>query len=107
MDTSDTDGFFPERRVLRARRRRALLDQPAEAAEGRSARTGSSFVLWVAVFLPMFVTPMVVGAVRSGWHGALPPAVLEASKFSVGLVLVACALCAAVALWRSFDSRGS
>ena len=102
MDTNETEGFFPERRVLRARRLRAVTEQPADVAEVRTRGMGMSVVLWVAVFIPMFVS-----AVTSGWNGHMPPGLMEAIKFSLWLILVACALCAAVGIWRNIWSRAS
>lgn len=96
MDTSAAEGFFPEREALRARRLRALLDQPVNPAEIRNQRAGIWVVLWVAVFLPMFVN-----AISFGWHGRITPRSMEVIKYSLGLLLVVCGVCVAVGIWRS------
>jgi hypothetical protein len=89
----EAEGFFPEREVLRARRRRALLDQPVDPSEARSRRAGI-WVLWFTVFLTMFVNAIVFG-----WNGHITPRAFEVIKYSLFLLLAACVGCVAVAVY--------
>ena len=102
MDTNETEGFFPERGILRARRLRARVDQPVVPAEARTWGTGMWVVLGIAVFLPMFAN-----TIPFGWRGYLTPVAIAVIQYSLWLLLVACGLCVAVGIWRNFRSRAS
>ena len=95
MDTYEAEGFFPEREVLRARRRRARVDEPVDPSEARTPRA-NTWVVWVAIYLPMFST------IVFGRNGHITPKALEVIKYSCFLLLVASVACIAVILWRAF-----
>jgi hypothetical protein len=102
VDTNEADGFFPEREVLRARRLPAMVDQPVDPSEPRTRRTGM-WVVWVAVFLPMFVNAIVLG-----WNGHITPRAFEVLMYALSFVLVGCVACIALAvatLWRRFNTK--
>jgi len=95
MDRYEAEGFFPEREVLRARRLKATAPQPVDPSEARKRRT-EMWVLWVAVFLPMFVNAIVFG-----WNGHLTPRSLAVLIDILSLILAACGACVAVGIWRN------
>jgi hypothetical protein len=55
------------------------------------------WVVWVAVFLPMFVS-----AITGTWNGHITPRSMEIIKYSLWLLLAACGLMVAVSLRRAF-----
>lgn len=66
MDTYESEGFFPEREVLRARRLRAMADVPVEPSDARNRdarnrRVASWVTASVAVITPIFATAIVFG----------------------------------------------
>jgi len=99
MDTND--GFFPEREVLRARRLRDTVEKPLDPSEARTRRKGAWIVLTVAVFLPIFVNAIVFG-----WNGHITPRALEVLICVLSVVLVACAGCVVVGIWKNFNTKG-
>ena len=94
MDTYEAEGFFPEREILRARRLKAKASEPVPS-EARKPRT-EMWVLWVAVFLPMFVNAIVFG-----WNGHMTPRSMAALMYILSLILAACGACVAVGIWRN------
>jgi hypothetical protein len=88
-------GFFPEREVLRARRLKATPAEPVEPSGAREQRTGM-WVLWVAVFLPMFVNAIVFG-----WNGHITPGSMTVLLYTLSLILVACGAYVAVGIWKN------
>jgi hypothetical protein len=88
-------GFFPEREVLRARRLKATTAEPVRTAGARKQRT-EMWVLWVAVFLPMFVN-----AITFGWNGHITPRSMTVLLYTLSLTLVACGACVAIGVRHS------
>jgi hypothetical protein len=78
-----------------------MVDQPVDPSEARTRRTGM-WVVWVAVFLPMFVN-----AITLGWHGHITPRSMEIIKYSLWLLLAACVLLVAVGIRRNFTTWAS
>ncbi len=78
-----------------------MVDQPVDPSAARTRRTGM-WVVWVAVFLPMFVS-----AITLGWNGHITPRSMEVIKYFLWLLLAACGLLAAVGTWKSFNTRAS
>jgi hypothetical protein len=97
MDTNEAGGFFPEREVLRARRLRAMVDQPGEPVEARTRQTGM-WMVWVTVFFPM-----IVNAITMGWNERITPGSIAVIKYSPWLLLAACGGVVAVGIWRTFN----
>jgi hypothetical protein len=60
------------------------------------------WVVWVAVFLPMFAN-----AINFGWNGHITPRSMEVIKYSLWLLLAACGLLVAVGIWRNSNTRAS
>jgi hypothetical protein len=102
MDMNEAEGFFPEREVLRARRRRAIVDDAVDPSEARTRRAGTWMTLWVAVFLPILVNAIVFG-----WNGHITPRALEVLMYALSFVLAGCGACVAVGIWNSFKTRAS
>jgi hypothetical protein len=100
MDTYEAGGFFPEREVLRARRLNAMAPEPVDPSEARRRRT-EMWVLWVTVFVPMFFLPMFVNAIVFGWNSHMTPRSMAVLMYILWLILAACGVCAAVAIWRN------
>ena len=99
MDTNGSEGFFPEREVLRARRLGAVADRPVDSFETRNRRAAVWMTLSIAIFLPMFINTVTFGR-----NAHLTPASLQVIKYSLWLLLAGCAVCVAVGLWRSLRS---
>ena len=95
MNTYEAEGFFPEREILRARRLKAMAPEPANPSESRKP-SQEMWVLWVAVFLPMFVNNIVLG-----WNGHMTPRSMAAVMYILSLILAACCACVAVGIWRT------
>jgi hypothetical protein len=93
MDAYEAEGFFPQRNVMRARRLRAMANEPVDPSEARTRRTGM-WVLWVAIFLP--------NAIIFGWNGHMTSRALEVLMYALSFVLAGCVACVAVVLWRNF-----
>jgi hypothetical protein len=96
MDTNEAEGFFPEREVLRARRLRAMVNEPVDPSEVRTRRIGIWMTLSVATFLPTFVN-----AITFGWNGHVTPRSTKVVTFALWLVLAACGALVTVGIWRN------
>jgi hypothetical protein len=94
VHTTEAEGFFPEREVLRARRLRAMVDQPVDPSKARTRHT-EIWVVWMAVFLPMFVSTITLG-----WNGHITPRAFEVLVYTLSFVAGACGALVAVVLWR-------
>jgi hypothetical protein len=92
-----SEADFPEREFLRARRLRAMADQPVHLSEARTRSTGM-WVVWVAAFLPMFVNGTTLG-----WNGHISPRSMAVTGFSLWVLLAACVLLVAVGTWKSLN----
>ncbi len=94
---TQADGSLATQFGFRARRLRAMGDQPGDPSEARTRGTGIG-VVWVAVFLPMFVN-----AVTLGWKGHITPGSMPVIKYFLWLLLAACVLLVAVGTWKSLN----
>jgi polyferredoxin len=101
MASIEHQDMFPERLVLRARRMRASKDEAAHPTEAPTA-SSTMWVMWVAIYLPMFVyTPMIFVPAIGGWNGQFSPGMIDILKYSLWLILAACILFIGVALRRT------
>ncbi len=101
MDTNELEGFFPEREILRARRLRAMPDQPVDVSGARNQRAGM-WVLWFSVFVTMFVNTLVFG-----WNGRLTPRSIEVLLYALSFLLAGSVACVAVVIWNNFNRRAA
>jgi hypothetical protein len=101
VDANDSEGFFPEREVLRARRLKTKAAEAVDPSDARNRRSGM-WVLWVAVFLPMFVD-----AISFGWDGHITPTALELLMYALSVVLVGCGALVAVGIWKNLRRANS
>jgi hypothetical protein len=58
VNTSESEGFFPEREVLRARRTLAMPEH-VDPSKSRTRQVGVWTVMMLAVFLPMAVNGII------------------------------------------------
>jgi hypothetical protein len=61
MDKHEAEGFFPERKVLRARQTPPIVDVRKDSSETRTQRVATSVSVSVALFTPIFATAVVFG----------------------------------------------
>ncbi len=54
------------------------------------------WVLWVTVFLPMFINPIVFG-----WDWQMTPGAMTVIRYILSVILAASGACVAVGLWRN------
>jgi hypothetical protein len=105
VNTIEAEGFFPEREVLRARRLRAMVDQPADPSEARTRRT-DIWVVWFASFFAVFL-PMFVSTITLGWNGHITPSAVEVLMYTLSFVAGGCGALVAVVLWRRLSRSSS
>jgi hypothetical protein len=102
VQTNESEGFFPEREVLRARRLKATTEASVDPSTARARRIGTRVTLSVAILLPMFVMLMT-----TGWDGHLTPRSMNVIMFCLSLVLAACAALVAVGIWNNLRRAGN
>ncbi len=61
MDKHEAEGFFPERRALRATRLAAMVDAPDDPSKARAQRVATWATATVTAFTPIFGTAVVFG----------------------------------------------
>jgi len=79
-----------------------MVDAPVDRSEARTRQAGTWITLWVAVFLPTFVT-----LITTGWNGHITPGSLKVIKSLLWLLLAACVVLVAVGIWRGINRRTS
>jgi hypothetical protein len=95
VDTNEAEGFFPERKVLRARRLEAKAAGTVAASEARNRHAGM-WVLWYSVYMTLFVNAII------GWNVHITPRSVKVIIFALWLLLAACPVLVAVIIWRNF-----
>jgi hypothetical protein len=95
MHKHDAEGFFPERKTLRARRLPDMVDMPGDQSETLTQRVAT----WVSVSVAVF-TPIFANAIVFGWMTVRLS--LEIVLGAISFILVVAVALAAVNLRRAF-----